>query len=301
MGTFLYMAPEAMVSPRDVDERIDVFSIGCILYRILAGTPPFSGATPGEISYQVLNADPAPLPAHAPRTLADLALRSLSRERESRPDVQTVRNAVHAALGDGYHAAHERLTAFINGNAAAGPPVGGAAGRQVVRARGAARPGRRRTIFLAAGIAVAGAALALSVASVARQRRAAQTGGGVSALPALKAMRAADQPRRPAAASPASSSENPTPLSSETPELATGRLALDNVQPGDSVWINGRTVSGRTGARGLEFTLEPGHYRIEIRAASGARHTREVDMLPYQNLRVGTDAERSRDDAKRRR
>jgi hypothetical protein len=113
-------------------------------------------------------------------------------------------------------------------------------------------------------------------------------------LPALETMRNTGERAGAPEASPGIPLESPQPLTSETAELATSRLVLDKVRPEDSVWINGGIVTGRRSAGGMEIMLEPGHYRIELRTASGARITREVDMLPYQKLAVKMDSGRSR-------
>jgi outer membrane protein assembly factor BamB len=44
MGTADYMAPEQVTDSHSVDIRADIYSLGCTLYRLLAGRPPFSGA-----------------------------------------------------------------------------------------------------------------------------------------------------------------------------------------------------------------------------------------------------------------
>ena len=58
LGSPLYMAPE-LVMESDYDQRVDVWSLGCLLYILLSGSPPFSGKTKEEISHSIMNRDPA--------------------------------------------------------------------------------------------------------------------------------------------------------------------------------------------------------------------------------------------------
>ena len=49
VGTPVYMSPEQASGMNDVDARTDIYSMGCVLYEMLAGAPPFSGPTPQAI------------------------------------------------------------------------------------------------------------------------------------------------------------------------------------------------------------------------------------------------------------
>ncbi len=58
-----YLAPEQCGDPASSDERSDVYSLGVMLYEMIAGEPPFTGATPAAIIQKHNSVPPAPLSA----------------------------------------------------------------------------------------------------------------------------------------------------------------------------------------------------------------------------------------------
>jgi len=87
MGTPLYMSPEQILG-KPLDARTDLYSFGVVLYRLLAGRPPFSGRTGHEVLACHLRDKPPPLRKVAPRVPPELAAfveRLLAKPREHRP------------------------------------------------------------------------------------------------------------------------------------------------------------------------------------------------------------------------
>jgi serine/threonine-protein kinase len=89
LGTPHYMSPEQAAGDRDVDHRSDVYSLGCVLYEMLAGRPPFAGSTARAVLVQILTTEPPSVsstrptaPAHIQRATAK-ALSKLPADRFS--------------------------------------------------------------------------------------------------------------------------------------------------------------------------------------------------------------------------
>src|SRR5947207_1296616 len=59
IGTPHYMSPEQGSGQRQVDGQTDIYALGCVLYEMLAGSPPFTGATAQAIIARHL-VDPPP-------------------------------------------------------------------------------------------------------------------------------------------------------------------------------------------------------------------------------------------------
>jgi serine/threonine protein kinase/Tfp pilus assembly protein PilF len=86
MGTPRYMSPEQARGEK-VDVRTDIFSLGVMLYEMVAGRPPFVGVTPNETIAAILRDEPPPLAEcapDAPPEMEEILSKTLSKNREER-------------------------------------------------------------------------------------------------------------------------------------------------------------------------------------------------------------------------
>lgn len=87
IGSPHYMSPEQMTSPRDVDARSDIWSVGAVLFELLAARPPFTGETLPEVCAKVVT-QPAPFirsfRPNVPPRLEAVVQRCLEKDRELR-------------------------------------------------------------------------------------------------------------------------------------------------------------------------------------------------------------------------
>jgi serine/threonine-protein kinase len=148
LGTPHYMSPEQGVADREIDRRSDIYAVGCVLFEMLAGQPPFSGPTMESLVHQHLLAPPPPVTQLRPLVPASIS------------------GAIGRALAKAPADRFESAALFASALATGEIPIGGVA----TPTPGASHPMRTHALVVAAALAV----IALAVAfAIPRMRRAA--------------------------------------------------------------------------------------------------------------------------------
>jgi serine/threonine protein kinase len=103
LGTVDYVSPE-QIEGSEPDERSDVYSLGCVLYEMLAGEPPFAAQKGGMAKmWAHVNADPPSVRTNAPEIPAPLeeaVQHAMARDPAARPTAGDFRRDVLRAVGD---------------------------------------------------------------------------------------------------------------------------------------------------------------------------------------------------------
>jgi len=107
IGTTGYMSPE-QAAGEDVDERTDIFSLGVVLYEMVAGAQPFKGRTDSHTRVSILDHEPTPLlnyDPQTPRQLERIVAKALAKDRHKRYqtitdlklDLEQLRDELHSS------------------------------------------------------------------------------------------------------------------------------------------------------------------------------------------------------------
>ncbi|MEV4435525.1 serine/threonine-protein kinase [Streptomyces sp. NPDC049585] len=162
VGTPAYMSPEQFEGSREIGAASDLYSFGCLLYALLCGGPPFTGASPYALLRQHLDKQPEPpsrrrsgIPRHLDRLVLDL----LHKDPRRRPaDAREVARR----LDERVLAVHGSEPPVAVGTPSAvatpvRPPVVGATPPPVAAQESVLRP-----VALCAGITIGGVATSLA-------------------------------------------------------------------------------------------------------------------------------------------
>ena len=200
MGTPVYMSPEQCRGAGEVDFRSDIYSLGCVLYELACGQPPFLRAGFGEIIAAHMYAEPPSPRSLAPSVtpgLEALLLRLLAKEPGARPaSMEAVRRELEVVAGirpsDRHSAVRQAGTnAPTLLPVATVPPsttLGGAASEASLHPTGGATLSdlpRRRPVALAVGaVAALGALVAVAALALHSPATPRAVSAGAAADPA---------------------------------------------------------------------------------------------------------------------
>jgi eukaryotic-like serine/threonine-protein kinase len=222
LGTAAYLSPE-QASGAAAGPRSDLYALGCVLFAMLTGGPPFTGDSPVAVCAQHLVAEPPDLAAvrpGCPAQLVELVGELLCKDPAARPRDATVVHDRLASAGAGDSGAAKnivgsQIAVAPPGPAAAPVPPAGTPARasaplDLPPGRARTRPRRRITAATAATAALA-AAVAVPV-MLTGSPQAPHIAAGAHTLPATAPPPAAPRPTaRPAAV------QRPVPPPSVTP------------------------------------------------------------------------------------
>ena len=206
IGTPLYMAPE-QIQNRPADERADLYSLGCIIYQLVSGRPPFIADSVNQVLAMHIEEAPDPLPGFVPPRLQRVILKLLAKDPGNRIlSAALTRTALEDAFVEVSHASTSERTLLpaISPQAALAvtapaTPTGGAAAVSAP-VNPAIAPHKRKWGRLIPAVIILGLAI---VYLLDRNRPTRETPAATPVLDAQSAPAAADAAPAPVVDAPA--------------------------------------------------------------------------------------------------
>jgi hypothetical protein len=221
MGTPTFMSPEQCRGSGQVDQRSDVYALGCVLFTLVTGRPPFDADGVGEIIAMHLR-EPAPAPSQLrpglPPEIDQLVLRCLAKDPAQRfATASELAIAIGALLGS----SPQVPTAYAGGYATASAPTTLSAAAGV----GGAPRARRSRFGVIATIVSLGAAGVITV--VVATRGDEPSAPAAAPLPAATTVDHGARVRAmsPAADQPAQAATAPAPVQPSAPPDPSAEVA----------------------------------------------------------------------------
>ena len=275
VGTPNYMSPE-QANGESLDARSDIFSLGTILYELLAGRRAFDGRTVDETLGRVLSATPKPVEKIRPDTPPALA--------------QIVHKAMARDPGGRYQKASElrnALAEFVDGSRTASVDATAAEPPAVQDAPAGSRVPVLFAVALLAILAIGGATMVMN-----REARAPAAPPVATPMPVIPPLTPPSSPDATAAAAVTNGAVVPKAEQKAAPrkraELVAAPTGDGTVQIAIAPW--GEVVVDGA-VRGVsppltQVTLPPGPHTIEIRNGSSPPFIARVDLKAGEKIQL---------------
>jgi len=302
-GKLSYMAPE-QVKSKDIDHRVDIFALGCVLYQATLGQRPFHGGDALATMYKLLEervVPPSELDPEYPPELEAIVLKALAKERNERYQTaeefhealekwlvatrtlvtaSDVSNFLMEHIGDRVRERNARIFRVLRNQESAPPldevdaPRSGSVSATVSGTARVVRQDRSSRFTRVAGI---GAAVAVGAAVVALWAGKPDPADAVTP-PTPPPTKAAEVPK-PAVEQPA---PTPPPAAPEVARLVSVSVA---VSPSDAqIFLNGELVGVGTITRSMKASSEP--QSLEVRAPDHISQTQAIIFDHTQALTI---------------